>query len=87
MSATQSRIAELAALIAENTAKVDDFLREKGLATPSFDVDAPAHVPIPPEATEIETARRIAMEAATELTDLLSGSTALLRPQVRLLEP
>ena len=83
MADSKTRIAELAAIILDNTAQVDEYLRNKGLPTPSFSVDAPASVPIPLEATEIEAARRRAIEASLELSDLLQGSTALLRPQVR----
>ena len=82
MAASQTRIAELASIISENTTKLDDYLRAHGLPTPSFDVNAPAHTPIPPEATSVEAARRNAIEASLELSDLLQGSTALLRPQV-----
>ena len=84
MAGSRTRIAELASIVAENTAKVDEYLRANNLPTPSFDVDAPAQIPIPPDATDIEAARRNAVEASTELNDLLQGSTALLRPNVRI---
>ncbi|KAM0797379.1 O-methyltransferase [Usnea florida] len=75
-----TRIAQLAALISSNTAKVDLYLKSQGLPPPSFDVDAPNDLGIPPQATDIDDARKAALEASIELQDLLQGSTSLLRP-------
>ena len=77
-----SRIGELVALISTNTAKVETYLQAHGLPSPSFDVDAPNDLGIPPDATAVDDARRAALEASIELQDLLQGSTSLLRPVV-----
>lgn len=77
-----TRIAELAAIISTNTAKIDDYLRSHGLPSPSFDVDHPADLGIPGEAIDIDNARKSALEASIELQDLLQGPTSLLRPVV-----
>ena len=77
-----TRIAELAALIATNTAKVDEYLRSHSQPSPSFDVDSPARLGISAEATEIEEARILAIEASIELQDLLQGPENLLGPSV-----
>ena len=77
-----TRMAHLAALISSNTAKIDMYLKSQGLPSPSFDVDAPNDLGIPPEATDIDDVRKSALEASIELQDLLQGSTSLLRPVV-----
>ena len=81
-----TRIAELSAIISSNTLKVDEYLKTHGRPSPSFDVDAPCDLGIPPEAVEIEQSRRAALEASLELSDLLQGPTSLLRPVVRILQ-
>ena len=75
-------MAQLAAVTSTNTAKVDNYLESHGLPGPSFDVDAPLDLGIPQEATDIEDARKVTLEATIELQDLLQGSTSLLRPVV-----
>ena len=77
---SSSRITELAALVQANTAKVDSYLRERGLPLPSFDVDGPVDFKI--ESDEIQEARTAAMEASLELHDLLLGPSMCLRPVV-----
>lgn len=79
-----SRIAELASIIASKTAKVDEYLQSHDRPSPSFDVDCPPDLGIPPDATEIEEARMEAIEASIELQELLQGPASLLRPIVRL---
>lgn len=80
-----TRMAELAALVSTNTTKIDHYLRSHSLPSPSFDVNAPSDLGIPPEATEIDDARKAALEASIELQDLLQGPTSLLRPVVCIL--
>lgn len=75
-----SRIAELASIIARKTAKVDEYLQSHDRPSPSFDVDCPPDLGIPPHATEIEEARMEAIEASIELQELLQGPASLLRP-------
>ena len=80
---TTTRTAQLVNIISTNTAKVDEYLASRSLPSPSFHVDAPDDLGIPPEAIEIDDARRAALEASIELQDLLQGPTSLLRPVVR----
>ena len=76
---TSSRISELSSLIAEDTARVKDYLRAHHLPLPSFDVDGPVNLNL---LEEIEAARMAAIDALQELNDLLKGSVALIRPVV-----
>ncbi len=76
-----SRIAELAALVQSNTDKVDRYLREHHLPSPSFDEDGPVDFGI--ESKEIQDARTVAMDASMELHELLLGPSLCLRPVVR----
>ncbi|CAG8957850.1 hypothetical protein HYFRA_00000190 [Hymenoscyphus fraxineus] len=75
-----NRITELASIISLNTAKVDEYLEKHNKPTPSFNINAPLDLGIPPEAPEIEAARKKALAASIELQDLLQGPTACLRP-------
>jgi hypothetical protein len=75
----KSRIAQLAELVLNNTITFDSYLKENGLPTPSFDVDAPDIFGI---SVDVERARVQALEAAMELVDLLQGPIAPLRPLV-----
>ena len=75
-----TRIAELAAQIQENTAKVDKYLRSKGLPSPSFDVDGPVDFKIEDE--DIHNARETAIDASLELHQILLGPAMCLRPVV-----
>lgn len=51
-----SKLSQLALRISENTNKVDEYLRSKGLPQPSFDVDGPVKLGI--ESVEIEAAKK-----------------------------
>lgn len=77
-----SRIAHLSGLIAVNVAKLEDYLKEKNLPVPSFDVDGPVNMNHSSDAPEIEAARIAAIEASIELSDLLQGPILSLRPIV-----
>lgn len=82
MSTSQSRIAELAAAVAQHTQKIDDYLAANRLPYPSFDVHGPADLGLPPE---IEQSRTAALQASQELNDLLQGPRDLLfNHQVRI---
>ncbi|KAK7192329.1 hypothetical protein DPSP01_004918 [Paraphaeosphaeria sporulosa] len=70
MTSSQSRIAELAAAVAQNTQLIDQYLSEKGLPHPSFDATGPADFNLPPE---LEQARVAVLQATQELNDLLQG--------------
>jgi hypothetical protein len=73
-----SRIGELASAISDNTSKIEQYLEHHNLPSPSFGVDAPSNLGIPSEASDIEAAKRAALEATAELQDLLASTTALL---------
>ena len=75
-----TKIVELAALVQTNTAKLDGYLQEHSLPSPSFDEDGPVDLSI--ESDEIQKARVMAMEASLELYDLLLGPALCLRPVV-----
>lgn len=77
-----TRIADLAAQIQDNTAKVDQYLQEKSLPSPSFDVDGPVDFNIEDE--DIQEAREKALESSLELHQLLLGPAMCLRPVVRI---
>ena len=78
--ASMTRITELATRIARDTAKVDEYRRAKGLPSPSFDADGP--VDLVAGSSDIEAARMSAISASMELSDLLQGPVACLRPAV-----
>lgn len=75
-----TKITELAALIHESTAKVDDYLQNKGIPSPSFAEDGPVDFGI--ECEDIRKARETALEASLELHHLLLGPALCLRPVV-----
>ena len=75
-----TRIADLAAQIQENTAKVDKYLRNKGLPSPSFDEDGPVDFNIEDE--DVQNAHETALDASLELHQLLLGPAMCLRPVV-----
>lgn len=75
MASSQSRIAELATTAAHHTQRVDNYLAEKGLPHPSFEVDGPIDLGLPPE---IEESRARVLEASQELNDLLQEPRDLL---------
>lgn len=68
-----TEITELATIIAENTNKIDKYLAEQNLPSPSFNVDGPSKSMIPPEAKDIETARVAVIEATQKLRNLMLG--------------
>ncbi|KAF4633506.1 hypothetical protein G7Y89_g4613 [Cudoniella acicularis] len=68
-----SSASELATIISVNTAKITEYLTSRGLAAPSFHVDAPNRSLIPSDAPEIETARSAVIDATLQLRDLLLG--------------
>ena len=77
-----SRIAELAAEIQENTNKVDKYLLQKGLPSPSFNEDGPVDFKL--ESEDIRKAHEIAIDSSLELHQLLLGPSQCLRPSVKL---
>lgn len=79
---TFSKIEELASIVSTNTAKVDAYLRSRGIPSPSLDANAPLNLGIPKDAVEIDNARQAALGASIELQDLLQGPTACARPSM-----
>ncbi|KAF7945255.1 hypothetical protein EAE96_010033 [Botrytis aclada] len=75
-----TRIAELATQVAENTKRVDEYLRQHDLPSPSFDAEGPVDFCIRSEG--IQQARNLAIDGAAELLDLLKGPKESLQPVV-----
>ena len=67
------RVLELANMIAQNTATVNDYLLRNHLPTPSFDVTQPPIILINFQDKEVEEARMTVLEATTELNALMKG--------------
>ena len=80
MVAHTSRMTQLAARISENTAKVDAYLRSRGLPSPSFDEDGPVDFGIQDEA--IKKAQEEVIHYSMELQNLLQGPSQFYRPLV-----
>lgn len=75
---TTTRIAELAALISENTSIVDTYLKSHHLPTPSFNADGPPTVPIPANERAIVEAQDVVIASTQELHSLMKGPTEML---------
>lgn len=75
-----SRISELASIISENTAIVESFFQARGLPFPSYDINGPSAITIPPN--EKASAAHVAVLSATmELHNLMLGPKAVLMSQ------
>lgn len=74
----QLDIAELAARIASNTAKVKKYCFDKNLPLPSFDYNGPTKSSINPEDADIEEARQAVMFDCSELRILMQGPSEYL---------
>ena len=66
-------IAELCTIISDNTQKVADHLQQNRLPFPSFSAEAPTKSLIAPEASEVENARLIVIDATQRLQSLMLG--------------
>lgn len=74
-----SQIADLAARISANTAKVNEYHLAHKLPLPSFEVDGPLRSLIPPGAApEIEAARQAVIFDCQELRILMQGPSQYL---------
>ncbi len=73
--ASTSRIPELSATIAANTAVLDDYLKTYNAPQPSFDVNGHASLIYPPD---IDAAKEAIEEATQELNELVQSPRALL---------
>ncbi|KAI1410075.1 S-adenosyl-L-methionine-dependent methyltransferase [Hypoxylon sp. FL1857] len=70
---SDSRIVELSARIASNTAKVNSYLVAHNLPRPSFDIDAPVQSLIPNDEPDIAAARQAVIHDCLELRELMLG--------------
>ena len=70
MVVSNSRILELASIIAENTTKVDQYLTANDLPKPSFEITAPVNLTLP---KTLQAARDAVLDATIELNELLLG--------------
>ena len=70
MMTSPSRIVDLAAIIHNNTNKVDQFIQREGLPSPSFGTETPPQLNLP---ADITSARDAVIEAMDELHALLLG--------------
>ena len=75
----QSRISELASIIAMNTAAIDVYTTSEGLPSPSFNVDGPPKLLFHPR---ISASRQAILEATDELHALMLGPVGLLTQSV-----
>ncbi|KAF7890393.1 hypothetical protein EAF00_008708 [Botryotinia globosa] len=69
---------EYGLVFAENTNRVDEYLRQHDLPSPFFDAEGPVDFCIRSE--EIQRARSLAIDGAAELADLLRGPKESLQP-------
>ena len=65
-----TRIADLAAAIHSNTTKLDEYLKAQGIKSPSFDIDAPEKLDLPPA---IAGLREHILDATDELHHIVQG--------------
>ena len=72
-STVRTRIAELTAIISENTQKIDQYFAANNLSPLSFESDAPQDFPVASSNKEIQHARRIVVNSTQELHDLMVG--------------
>jgi hypothetical protein len=77
--ANAGRLAELSAVISENTKIIQEYFAENNLPQLSFDVNAPLDFPVPLGNEKIQNARRAVLVASKELSDLMVGPRDLLR--------
>ncbi|KAF2163211.1 hypothetical protein M409DRAFT_68527 [Zasmidium cellare ATCC 36951] len=73
-----TKIVELSTVIAEKTKVVDEYFKKNGLATPSFDLDGPTRIAIPPQEKEASDALTAVLSATRDLNQLLTGPTGVL---------
>jgi len=64
-------LTELSKIIADNTRIIEEFLSTSANLPLSDDVNAPVRFPVEPHHIEIHQARRMAMDAAKKVHDLL----------------
>jgi hypothetical protein len=70
-------LTELATLIVQETARLEQHLKDKNLSQPGFEVDSPSNFPRLPE--EIQRSREIVTSASKALADLTTGPQESMR--------
>ena len=78
MAGSTSRIMELAKLVTDNTAIVDEYLRSHDLPSPSFNPDGPLTIPIPAHEEAVVRAQDTVVACSQELHNLMKGPTEML---------
>ncbi|KAI9696502.1 MAG: hypothetical protein M1820_008130 [Bogoriella megaspora] len=78
MDEKKSRIVQLAAAISKNVTIVDSYFTTNGLPSPSYDINGPSDVRIPPYEQEVLSAYTTALSATMELQNLLKGPRQML---------
>lgn len=76
-TASTSKLIELAATITRETEKLDKYMNDNGLPTPSFEVDTLSN--FPKLDGEMKKAREEVVRATKELGDLITGPTESMR--------
>ena len=72
-------ITDLAAAISRNTQIVNDYFAANNMPLPSFDVNGPQIIAIPPAEKEITAARKQLLADTQALHDLMMGPWDMLR--------
>ncbi|KAI3323802.1 hypothetical protein HD806DRAFT_534920 [Xylariaceae sp. AK1471] len=85
--AAPNRIVELSRLITKEIAKLNEFLVENSLPTPSLEADALWSLPIPEAATDLEASRMAVISACSELKALMTGPEGALILQSKPTKP
>lgn len=75
-----SRIVQLAKSILESSTEIDTYLQENDLPPLSFELKGTGKFGTIPVPADIEATRYSALEAGTELVELLRGPTAFFNP-------
>lgn len=76
---SNARLTDLSAIIASETAKIQDFFAQNGLPDLSFDPSAPLDFPVSPANSDIQASRRKVINATQELHDLMVGPSQSMR--------
>ena len=76
-----SRISELASTISANTSIVENYFQSRSLPLPSYNVDGPPSVAIPPSEKAVSAAHAAVLGATAELHNLMLGPKAMLMSQ------
>jgi hypothetical protein len=73
MAKATPKLSELAAIISQKAAYLENYLEEHNLPQPSFSADGPSSFPVAATAQEASAARFALIDAAKDLRDLVVG--------------